>query len=192
VAPRSGRIDTLKCREATRQRVFGRSGSRPSKHMRGGRKPNDWIGKPRRGERSREHRLGRGPNGSRSRTDSRSEQRSVVVGSRLPEEAPNGPTQTRKHRCARLRVYPVGGPSRSHDSSSLRWAGLGLMLGYTGGAARASSACVFGERTVASECSPAGATVELGATRATPELAETAREQRASRGVTAGREGKAL
>jgi hypothetical protein len=52
VAPRPSRIDTLKCREAKRRRVFGRRGSRPSKHMRGGRKPNGWIGKPRRGKRS--------------------------------------------------------------------------------------------------------------------------------------------
>jgi hypothetical protein len=50
--PRPNRIDTLKCREATGRRVFGRDGSRGSKHMRGGRKPNGWIGKPRWGKRS--------------------------------------------------------------------------------------------------------------------------------------------
>jgi hypothetical protein len=64
-APRSSRIDTLKCREAKRRGVFGRRGSWSSKHMRGGRKPNGWISKPRRGERSREHRLRRVPNGTR-------------------------------------------------------------------------------------------------------------------------------
>jgi hypothetical protein len=37
-----------------------------------------------------------------------------------------------------------------------------------------------------------GATVELGLARDPQELAETVREQRASRGVTAGQEGKAL
>jgi hypothetical protein len=66
VAPRFGRIDTLKCRRATSQNVFGRGGFWPSKHMRGGRKPNDRIGIPRRGRRSGEHRLGRVPNGARS------------------------------------------------------------------------------------------------------------------------------
>jgi hypothetical protein len=80
-APRSSRIDTLKCRETMGRRVSGRDGSWRSKHMRGGRKPNGWIGKPRRGKRSREHRLGRGPNGPRAGTDSRSEQSSEVVGS---------------------------------------------------------------------------------------------------------------
>jgi hypothetical protein len=52
VAPRPSRIDTLKCRDSTWQRVFGRRAAWPSKHMRGGRKPNGWISKPRRGERS--------------------------------------------------------------------------------------------------------------------------------------------
>jgi hypothetical protein len=42
------------------------------------------------------------------------------------------------------------------------------------------------------ESSTAGATADLEVTRAKRKLAETAREQRASRGVTAGREGKAL
>jgi hypothetical protein len=42
------------------------------------------------------------------------------------------------------------------------------------------------------ERSEVGAKAEAGATRVKPELAETAREQRASRGVAAGREGKAL
>jgi hypothetical protein len=40
VAPRPSRIDTLKCRDSTGQRVFGRRETWPSKHMRGGRKPN--------------------------------------------------------------------------------------------------------------------------------------------------------
>ena len=40
VAPRPSRIDTLKCRETTGQRVFGRRATGMSKHMRGGRKPN--------------------------------------------------------------------------------------------------------------------------------------------------------
>jgi hypothetical protein len=52
VAPRPGRIDTLKCRKAMRRRVFGRCGSRLSKRMRGGRKPNGQVGMPRRGKRS--------------------------------------------------------------------------------------------------------------------------------------------
>jgi hypothetical protein len=134
----------------------------------------------------------RGSNGSPSSTDSRSEQRSVVVGSRLPTDAPNGLSQTRVRRCARSRLRPVSGSSRSLDSSPLRWAGLGLMLELTVGVARASTVVASGEQKVAVEHSPVGATAELGATRATPELAETAREQRASRGVTAGREGKAL
>jgi hypothetical protein len=79
VALRLSRIDTLKCRFSTWQRVFGRRASWPSKHMRGGRKPNGWVGKPRRGKRSREHRLLRSPNRVRSSTDSQSEQRSEVV-----------------------------------------------------------------------------------------------------------------
>jgi hypothetical protein len=66
------------------------------------------------------------------------------------------------------------------------------MLELTVGVARANTANVSGEWKVAEECSPVGATAELGATRAKPELAETAREQRASEGVAAGREGKAL
>jgi hypothetical protein len=66
------------------------------------------------------------------------------------------------------------------------------MLELTGAVARANTVVGTGKRVVASECSPAGANVELGATRALRELAETAREQRASRGVTAGREGNAL
>jgi hypothetical protein len=41
VAPRFSRIDTLKCRETRDRSVFGRSGRGWSKHMRGGRKPND-------------------------------------------------------------------------------------------------------------------------------------------------------
>jgi hypothetical protein len=57
VTPRPSRIDTLKRRETKGRRVFGRRGSWRSKCMRGGRKPNDWIGRPRRGEKSREHRL---------------------------------------------------------------------------------------------------------------------------------------
>jgi hypothetical protein len=40
VAPKPSRIDTLKCRESTGQSVFGRRAAWPSKHMRGGRKPN--------------------------------------------------------------------------------------------------------------------------------------------------------
>ena len=58
--------------------------------------------------------------------------------------------------------------------------------------ARVNSVTVSGERTVERRCTPEGATVDLEATREKPELAETAREQWASRDVTAGREGKAL
>jgi hypothetical protein len=66
------------------------------------------------------------------------------------------------------------------------------MLELFVGVARANGVCVTGQRTVARRCSPEGATVDLEETRAKPELAEMAREQRASRGVTADREGKAL
>jgi hypothetical protein len=45
---------------------------------------------------------------------------------------------------------------------------------------------------VAARQSPAGATVAPGLAQAKPLLAETTREHRAPRGVTAGREGKAL
>jgi hypothetical protein len=41
VAPRFGRIDTLKCGETPIRSVFGHGGSRWSKHMRGGLRPND-------------------------------------------------------------------------------------------------------------------------------------------------------
>jgi hypothetical protein len=41
VAPRFRRIDTLECRETSAQSAFGYGGRRRSKHMRGGRKPND-------------------------------------------------------------------------------------------------------------------------------------------------------
>jgi hypothetical protein len=44
VAPTPGRIDTLKCSEAQGQCVFGCGGPKPSKHKRGGRKPNGRAG----------------------------------------------------------------------------------------------------------------------------------------------------
>jgi hypothetical protein len=70
--------DTLKCREVARSSVFGRSHRRRSKHMRGGPRPNDRIGTPRRGRRSREHRLGCALNRTHPRTDARPEQRPEV------------------------------------------------------------------------------------------------------------------
>jgi hypothetical protein len=66
------------------------------------------------------------------------------------------------------------------------------MLRLTVGVARANTATAAGESEVAEEYSAVGATAQLGATREGLELAETAREQRASRGVAAGRVGKAL
>jgi hypothetical protein len=94
VAPRFGRIDTLKCRKAMRQRVFGRRGNWPSKHMRGGLLPNGRTGRPRRGQRSREHRLDSVPNRALSRTDAQSEQSSEVAGSSLSKDAPTGLSRT--------------------------------------------------------------------------------------------------
>jgi hypothetical protein len=130
--------------------------------------------------------------GRGSSTDSRSEQGSEVVGSRLPEEAPTGLSQTREHRCVRSRATPASGSSHSLDPSPLRRVGFALMLELTDRDARANTADVTGERVVARRHSPAGANADPEATRVKQELAETAREQRASRGVTAGREGKAL
>jgi hypothetical protein len=71
-------FDTLKCREAARNAVFGRSHRRGSKHTRGGLRPDDRIGTPRRGRRSREHRLGCASNRAHPRTDARPEQRPEV------------------------------------------------------------------------------------------------------------------
>jgi hypothetical protein len=56
VGPRLGRIDTLKCRQG-RSGSFAPPGSALVKRKRGGRLPNDRAGEPRRGRRSREHRL---------------------------------------------------------------------------------------------------------------------------------------
>jgi hypothetical protein len=84
--------------------------------MRGGRKPNGWIGRPQRGKRSREHRLEFPLNGGYAGTDSRSEQRSEVVGSRLQKGTPNGHLRTGKRRCASPRIRSVGGFSRSLES----------------------------------------------------------------------------
>jgi hypothetical protein len=66
------------------------------------------------------------------------------------------------------------------------------MLELFVGVARVGGGCVTGQRRVARRRTPEGATVDLEETRAKPELAEMAGEQRASRGVPAGREGKAL
>jgi hypothetical protein len=49
-----------------------------------------------------------------------------------------------------------------------------------------------GEAKSQEELPPAGAKAELELARAKPKLAETAREQRAPKGVAADREGKAL
>jgi hypothetical protein len=80
VVSRFGRIETLKWGEAEGRNVARRENPRWSKHKRGERKPNDRAGVPRRGERSREHRLVRVPNGYRTKTDSRPEQSSEVIG----------------------------------------------------------------------------------------------------------------
>jgi hypothetical protein len=162
VAPRFSRIDTLKCRKAVARGVFGRREPRRSKHMRGGRKPNGWIGRPRRGKRSREHRLERTSNRERPSTDSRSEQGSEVEGTRLSAAAPTGLSQTRMRRCGRsvltprrrsrpLAGYPahLGGPS------------IQLMPGFIVRVARANTA--FDVRRVGGR---KGATTERGEGRA--------------------------
>jgi hypothetical protein len=51
-APKPDRIDTLKCRNAISRSTMRCVGWRPSKHMRGGRKPNGQAHRPRRGKRS--------------------------------------------------------------------------------------------------------------------------------------------
>jgi hypothetical protein len=139
--PRFDRIDTLKCRKAMRQSFFGCCGSRLSKHMRGGLRPNGRIGKPRRGKRSREHRLVRVPNRSRSSTDAQSEQRSEVVGSSLSAAAPTDLSQTRSRRFGRS-VFP---PRRRswplvQRSSHLGETSVVLMPRFTVGFTRANSA----------------------------------------------------
>jgi hypothetical protein len=52
VAPKPDRIDTLKRRKTEGERIFGYRRPRRSKRKRGGRKPNDRAGEPRRGRRS--------------------------------------------------------------------------------------------------------------------------------------------
>jgi hypothetical protein len=64
------------------------------------------------------------------------------------------------------------------------------MLRFTVGVARTDKALAVRRVEVAWEQPSVGATVELELARAKSELAETAREQRASRDVTADREGK--
>jgi hypothetical protein len=66
------------------------------------------------------------------------------------------------------------------------------MLRFTVGVVRANNADASGDVRSRQELPPAGAKVERELARAKPELAETAREQRAPRGVAADREGKAL
>jgi hypothetical protein len=141
VAPRSNRIDTLKCGKAPGRSFFGSRGSRPSKHMRGGRKPNDSIGTPRRGKRSGEQRLPRPFNRERSSTDSQPEQRSEVVGSCLPKAAPTDLSQTRMRRCARSVLTPLR-RSRPLAGFSIHFGGPRprMMPGFFVGVARASTA----------------------------------------------------
>jgi hypothetical protein len=66
------------------------------------------------------------------------------------------------------------------------------MLGFTVGVVRANNADVLWRARSPEELPPAGAKAELELARVKLQLAETAREQRASKGVAADREGKAL
>jgi hypothetical protein len=185
-APRFIRIETLKCGDTASQSVFGRCETRSSKHTRGGREPNGWIGKPRRGRRSREHRLERSSNRERARTDSQLEQRSEVVGSRLSTAAPNDLLRTRMRRCGRFVLTP-GQRSRPLPGRPIHLGGqvVRMMPRPIVRVARANTTIRFRTAKGRERAATVGATAELEATRAKPEPAETAREQRASRGVPA-------
>ena len=66
------------------------------------------------------------------------------------------------------------------------------MLRFTVGVVRANDADASRKARGRKELPLVGAKVELELARAKPELAKTAREQRAPKGVAADREGKAL
>jgi hypothetical protein len=143
-------------------------------------------------QRSREHRLDRAPNRAPSSTDSRSEQCSEVAGSSLPKGAPTGLSRTGRPELGVPCRSPVGGLSRSLVPTPLRWSDERAdaethfrgCTGQTAGVVR---------QTGGRKGHPkAGAKAELEFARAEPKLAGTTREQRAPRGVTADREGKAL
>jgi len=160
--------------------------------MRGGLRPNDRAGKPRRGRRSREHRLETAFNGAMSSTDARSEQRSEVAGSRLSEDAPNGLMRTVRAPMGAPRYHPFSGFGRSLDLDTASVAPrIETMSKRPVGDAGANNEA--GRRVPGHEGRrKAGAKAELELARAKPTQAETAREHRTPRGVTAGRVGKAL
>jgi hypothetical protein len=148
--------------------------------------PTTGIGRPRRGERSGEHRLGGALNGGPSSTDAQSEQRSEVAGPSLWEDAPSDLTRTERAALAVSRIPPVGGPSRSLDrtASAERHE---VMLGERSRGAREGRR---ERRSVNGRSrrrrSPAGTTADTELARWRSTSVETAREQRASKGVPPG------
>jgi hypothetical protein len=93
-------------------------------------------------------------------------------------------------------AYRAHPPSASSAARSFAHhfggAWFGLMLKLTFGAVRTNSSEVFRGTKSREGQSRAGAKAELELARAKPAQAETTGEQRAPRGVTADREGKAL